>query len=170
MFNTKNITKTAILLTLSILAFLIENAFPPVFPFAPFLKLGVSNVFVLITLIILGKGYALFMVLAKNLLTSSFSGLFSLFYSVPSGLISLLVMIMAMQFLFPKCSIVSVSVLGSAVFNAMQLVMYALFSTNAAALYYIPVSLLLSVATGIVTGFAVYMLVKTLPIRVLKSE
>ncbi len=159
---------TAALAALALLAFMIESAFPPVFPFAPHVKLGVSNVFVLAALVLLGESWALLLSLTKSLLSAAFAGASSLLYSLPAGLCSLVVMALLLRLLFPAIGAPAVSAAGSAVFNAAQLGVYALLSGTPAALYYIPISVLLSVATGAVTGLCVALVLKALPLRLLR--
>jgi len=164
------LTRAAVLLGFALVAFLIENAFPPPFAFAPFLKLGISNAFVLLALIVLGGLPALLILIAKSFITALYTGLFSMYFSLPSGLVSLAVMALVYRRLFPAVGVVAVSVAGSAVFNAVQLAAYALISGTAAPLAAIPPAVLLSTLTGAVTGFAVYYSVRALPEKLLLSD
>ncbi|PWM72839.1 MAG: hypothetical protein DBX59_06010 [Bacillota bacterium] len=161
-FNAKKIATLSLLCALSLLAFLLESLFPPLF-FAG-AKLGLSNIFTLLALVMFGGAEAGLTVLAKCLLGALFGGNFSaLMYSLPASFAALLTEYLLFRFLFPKISLVSVSVAAALVHSAVQNVVFALVTQTKEALVYLPYLAVIGAIAGVAVGFAVYLTVKILP-------
>ena len=156
----------ALMTALALLAFLVEGLFPPLIPALPYIKLGIANVFVLLALLAWGAGAASILVLAKCLLSALFSGGFSLVFSLPAGLISLAVMTLLMQILFPGCSVTGISMAGALTHNLTQLGVYALMSASADIFALTPAVMLVSLPAGILVGLLVWGIVKVLPVEI----
>ena len=161
--NTKRLARIALLTAVALILGLVENALPPLLGFAPGVKPGLANIVSLIALIVSGVADAYAVLLARCLLLSVFGGNISaLMYSVPAGVASLTVMTLMYLFLFPKVGLVSVSVAGACVFNAVQLcVASAVVKTNLLAI--LPVMITASVIAGTFTGLVTWCAVKYLP-------
>ncbi len=161
--ETKRIARIAFLTAVALILSLVENAFPPILSFAPGVKLGLANVVCLIALIISGITDAYAILLARCLLASVFGGNISaLMYSVPASLVSLTAMTLMYTLLVPKIGLVSVSVTGACVFNAVQLcVASAVVKTNL--LSVLPLMLFTSIIAGAFTGLVAWCVVRYLP-------
>ena len=84
---TKKITLCALLSTFALIVFMLEGLFPPII--IPGAKMGLSNVFILLGIIILGHWYGFAILLVKVVLGSVFAGNVSgIIYSLPAGLIT----------------------------------------------------------------------------------
>ncbi len=164
--NTKRLARIALLTACALVLSLIENALPPLLSFAPGVKLGLANAACLIALIISGVSDAYAVTLIRCLLTALLSGnVTALMYSLPASVASLTVMTLMYAFLFPKIGLVSVSVTGACVFNAVQLcVASAVVKTNL--LGVLPIMLITSVLAGAFTGLVAWCFVKYLPKKV----
>lgn len=124
----------------------------PVFIAVPGVKLGLTNVVVLIALYRLGVGDALVINLIRIVLTGlTFGSLFSMWYSLAGGLLGTVGMIA-----LKKCraGTVTVSVCGGVLHNLGQLLV-AYFVLESSSLFYYMVILWIS---GIISGAAVGML------------
>ena len=159
--KTYKITLCAILTSLAIIAFTIENLFPPVFLAGA--RIGVSNIFILLSTIFLGISYGYCSLIVKILLGSMFSGnIMGIMYSLPAGLISLSVEIIVI-FLIKKTSLVSASILGATLNSTVQNLVFCLVTDTVNYLVYLPYLALISVISGLIVGFSVYLLVKYIP-------
>ncbi|MBE7061628.1 MAG: Gx transporter family protein [Clostridiales bacterium] len=152
------ITLCAILCSLAVISFIIENLFPPfVLPGA---RMGVSNIFILLSAMILGWKYSIATLVVKVLLGSLFSGNFSaVMYSLPAGLIALaieLILIYATK----RVSIVCVSVAGAVINVTVQNVIFCLITDTPEYLSYLPYLALTSIFAGLTIGFATYLILR----------
>lgn len=158
---TFKLTFTAILTSLAVLSFVLEGLFPPLV--IPGARMGISNIFILLAVILLGNvyGYAVFII--KVTLGSLFAGNISaLMYSLPSGLISLTTQVLLLL-LYKKFSVVAISTFGSVINILLQNVTFCLVTNTAEYLYYSPYLALLGVLSGITVGFTVYVIIKIFP-------
>ena len=96
----KRITILSVLVALAMIMFMVESLFPPLF--IPGAKLGLSNIFTLLALVLLGPIDALLLIIVRTVFTSMLFGGFSiLMYSLPAGIVSVVVSAILLQFAFP---------------------------------------------------------------------
>ncbi len=149
----------AILTALAIISFVIENLFPPII-FAG-ARIGVSNIFILLSLIILGEGYAFCVLIIKTVLGSLFAGNISmLIYSLPSGAIALALEIVLLRFV--KTSLVCASASGAVINSTAQTLIFCLITNTAEVLYYLPYLALIATLSGITVGLTTTLIIKRL--------
>ena len=159
--NTFKLTLCALLTSLSIIAFTLENLFPPLFLAGA--RLGISNVFILLSTIVLGVGYGYATLIIKIIVGSLFSGNVSaIMYSLPAGLIALTLEIVIIYFV-KSTSIVCTSIFGSVINSCVQNVVFCLVTNTTSYLVYLPYLALISVVTGLIVGFIVYLTLKRFP-------
>jgi heptaprenyl diphosphate synthase len=119
-------------------------------------RIGLANIVTLIALFSLGFGDAVLItvlrVLLASLITGTFAGpVFTL--SMAGGLAAVLAMGAAARLARPPLSVVGVSVTGAALHNIAQLSVLALLYVGAVpAFRLLPAALLLSAASGVITG------------------
>ena len=160
-FPLKKITATAILTSFALISFLLESLLPPIF--IPGARIGVSNIFILTTAILLGAPYAYFTLIAKTLLGSIFAGNISaVLYSLPSGLIALTIELLALK-LTLRVSITSISVVGAVVNNLIQNVVFCLITGVWEYMSYTPYLIIIGALSGLIVGIIVYFIIKVLP-------
>lgn len=159
----KKLVYLAIFTSLSLILFLVENLFPPVFPFAPGTKIGLSNVILLFILIKYNYKEALIVLVIRCLLSAAFTGIFSIYYSLVSGLISATLMWVLYRFTFPKIGIAAISVSGAVIFNIVQLFLASILYKTFVFLYYLPWTVLVSFIAGSTVGLAIWLIIKFLP-------
>lgn len=168
--STKRITGIALFTAVALILSLIESVLPPLFPYAPGVKLGLSNLATLIALVILGYGDAFIVAALKCLLSSVFGGnLSALIYSVPSAFISLAVMSLLYRFLWKWLSITGISFVGATVFNAVQLAVASMVAgVNLAPM--LAFMLAASTLAGVGIGLIAFYLIKYLPLKLLYKQ
>lgn len=155
----KKIALCGILSAAACIAFMIENLFPPLF--IPGAKLGISNLFVLLALLILGVKYAFFTLLVKALVSCFFAGFASAMYSIPAGVLALSAEILLIYAV--KTSLPCASVVGSVINVTVQNSVFCLIAETPEYLVYLPYLASIAAITGFAVGSALYLTIKKLP-------
>lgn len=162
-FTAKKIAVLGALTALSLLMFIVEGLFPPLF--IPGAKMGLSNIFSFIALIIYSPIECFIVVAAKSLLGAIFGGnIFSALYSLIAGLISAAVssvLIYAVKRLSPF----AVSALAAVIHNLTQLVIYFFVTGTASVFLYAPYLALTGLLAGATVGAATTLIIKLTPAR-----
>ena len=132
----------------------------------PWMRLGLSNTLVLTVLLVYGFKYAFSVSVIRTLLGSLLLGSFlgpGFVISISAGVVSCTVMGIAYFTGRRVLGTVGISVLGALAHNLTQLtVAYALFIRRPEVFMLIPLFLVLSVGTGVVTGSAAHFLYQKL--------
>ncbi|MGN0159441.1 MAG: Gx transporter family protein [Brotaphodocola sp.] len=146
------------LIALAFIFSYIESMFPMPVPI-PGVKLGLANLVNVVGLYTIGAAGTAAVSLVRIVLVGlTFSNMFSMFYSLAGGALSLAVMILARR--TSAFSKVGVSILGGIFHNIGQLTVAALVTKTAGVFTYFPVLLLAGVVTGAVIGLLGGMIVK----------
>ena len=154
-----------VLATLSLLSFMLENLFPPLF--IPGARMGISNVFILLALVFLGDWYAVAVFIIKTTFGSLFAGnLAALIYSLPSGAIALLCEILLIK--CAKFSIISISLVGSIINILCQGVIFCLVTSMVGYFTYFPYLAIIGFVSGIMVGTIVFLAIKFIPEKFIK--
>lgn len=163
--KTKKLALAAVLTCIASVLFVVEMQIPPFIP-VPGVKLGLSNTVTLFVLC-LGENWtrkdAVLILTARILLVSLLTGQPSaLMFSLPGGLSALLAMIILRA--VPKnLPIPFLSVAGAVFHNTAQILSAAVFMGTLSVFAYIPALAVSGIASGLLTGFAVYFLFKSYP-------
>ena len=164
-FSARRVATLAVLTAMGLIMFMVESLFPPLF--LPGAKMGLSNIFSLLTLFVLGPTEAIILVVIRTTLGSIFTGNIStLIYSMTAGLVSVIVSVILVEFVYPKISIVAISVVAAVMHNLTQNVVFCLVSNTPEMFSYMPWLGLLGVVAGIIVGFAVWFILRAVPTRV----
>ena len=148
---------------MALISFILESLFPPLF--MPGARLGISNVFILLCLVLLGGKYAFFALIIKTVLGSVFSGnISSIMYSLPSGAIALLLQFVLLE--FTKVSVVATSVCGSLINTTLQNITFCLVTSTFEYLSFLPYLALIGVLSGVLVGFVVYLAIRYIPLKI----
>lgn len=146
---------------LSTLTFIIEGLFPPLF--LPGARMGLANIFILLSSVLLGGKYGYVTLVVKVCLGSLLSGnIFGIVYALPAGLIALSTELILIIFV-KKVSIIAISVVGATINTVVQNLTFCLITDTAEYLMYLPYLALISLLGGIVVGGCVYLILKILP-------
>ncbi len=157
------VVKISLLAGLGVVLYTVENFLPTPFPW---LRIGISNVAILLALYTFGFRGALWVFGLKILLGSFIAGrLFSpfFFFALGGGGVSLMIMGIAKRLFSPPLSIVGVSMLGGVSHNITQLfIAYLLLFPYPQLLFLVPILTLLGLATGSIIGIISLMVLKRL--------
>ena len=143
---------------------MVESLFPPLI--LPGAKMGLSNIFSMLTLFLLGPTEAFVLVVIRTVLGSMFTGNMStLMYSLTAGVVSVVVSSALVQLAYPRVSIVAISVVSAIMHNVTQNVVFCLVSNTPEMFSYMPWLALLGILAGVIVGFAVWFILKAIPTR-----
>jgi heptaprenyl diphosphate synthase len=153
-----------VLTALALILNFIERLFPPLMPFAPGAKIGLGNIITLVGIIILGYRDTSIIVVGRCSLGALFGGnVFGLLYSLGGGMAAFVVMSVMFRFLIGKISIISISITGAVVHNAVQTFIASIVVSQMNYFLLLPFMLAASVLAGLVVGLAAYFLVRYVP-------
>lgn len=156
--------KTAYLglfLALALICSYIESLIP--FHFGiPGIKLGLTNIVVILMLYVMGAKEALIISVLRIFLAGLlFGNMFSILYSLAGGLLSFFCMAVLKR--IGKFKIISISAVGGITHNLGQIFIAAIVVENINLFYYYPVLLLAGVVTGVLIGIAAQEILLRLP-------
>lgn len=149
----KKISRLSMLLALSVALNIIETFVPLFNGIIPGLKLGLANIVILISLYIYGfKDTLLLSILRVFIVGILRTCLFSMsfFFSLSGAILSICMMFVAKK--ISKLSIIGISIVGSLSHTIGQILIAVIFY-NINMIYYMALSLILSIPTGIIIGF-----------------
>lgn len=139
-----------VFLALALICSYVESLIPISFGI-PGVKLGLTNIVVVLMLYCIGAKEALAVSVCRIVLAGFlFGNLFSILYSLAGGLLSFLIMWVVKR--TGKLGILPLSVCGGIFHNIGQLAVAALVVENYNVFYYLPVLLLAGAATGLAIG------------------
>lgn len=156
--SAERVAVSAVLVALALIFSYIEVLIP--FNFGiPGIKLGLSNLIIVVALYRLGMGYALTVNMVRILLAGLlFGGISGMIYSFAGGITSFLVMLILKKTnLF---SPVGISLAGGVMHNVGQLCIAALVTETVKIFLYMPVLLISGMITGCLLGFAAVLILK----------
>lgn len=161
----KTLSKIALLLALALIIGTIENLMPPILPVLPYVKIGFSNIIIIIAILILNWKYSLLIFAIKSILIPIFLGNpIMILYSLPSSIIAVLISSILLK--TKKISIPSTSTISAIIFNIVQLFVASLM-TNNLVWGYSPYFVIIGSISGFGTGILTYLMIKYLPEKVL---
>jgi heptaprenyl diphosphate synthase len=149
----KKMALTSLFSASAVILYILETFIPKPMPW---LRFGLGNIFILITLYSLGFRFALLVTLLKSIIGALVvGGLFTpaFLFSISGGLTSLCVMAIFLS-LFPYLfSPIGISIWGAITHNLTQLLVASLlFIGKIEVLYLFPFFIILSIITGTITG------------------
>lgn len=128
----------------------------------PGVKLGLTNIVIVVVLFMSSWRAALLVSLARVLLAGFFFGnLYSILYSLAGAALSLFVMVLVKK--TNRLHLISVSAAGGIAHNVGQFLVAAVVVENYRILYYLPVLFLVGMATGVLIGVVATETLKRLP-------
>ena len=156
----RNVAYLGMYLALALICRYVESLIPFYFGI-PGVKLGLTNIVVVLLLYTLGAKEAFLVSVVRIILAGFlFGNPFSILYSLSGGALSFLAMYVLKR--TEKLKVVTVSVAGGVMHNTGQLIMAVLVVENYHILYYIPVLL----TAGFITGFFIGILSQEIILRI----
>lgn len=161
-FTAKKIAAAALLTALSLITFLLENLLPPMI--LPGAKPGLANIFSLAALIMYGPAEAFIIVCIRTLLGAIICGNVSaLLYSFTGGVVSMAVSAALMYLVYPKISVMSVSIAAAVAHNITQNAVFVLVSSTPLMWGYLPYLGLLGILSGAIVGGITMLIFRAVP-------
>lgn len=159
--NTKKIAVYGMFVALALIFSYLESQIPSFFP-VPGMKLGLTNIIVVLALYKMGSGSAMVVNILRIVLVSlMFGGPSAMMYSLAGGLLSTVVMIILKK--TGRFKVVTVSIAGGIFHNVGQICI-AMFALNTTGIvWYLAVLWLTGAASGTLIGILGYELIKRLP-------
>lgn len=158
----KKLTLLGLYISLALILSFIESILPPIIPISG-VKLGISNLVILIVLVNLSTKDAFYVFLGKIILSSIFIGQgMTFFYSFTGGLLSFICMLLLLKILGVK-HILFISIFGGLSHNLGQLLVAYILLQSYSLLYYIPVLFLSGSIMGALLGILYQLLSKRIP-------
>ena len=159
----KKLVISGILAAFALVAFMLENLFPPLFIVGG--RIGVSNFFVLIAGIFAGFWYGFAVLTVKAVLGSVFCGnAGAILYSLPAGAISFAVQMTIILYL-PKTSVIAASIVGGVINASVQNLVFCLITNTPEYIVYMPYLALVGALGGLIVGTATFLTVKLVPLK-----
>ena len=145
----KKVAYYGIFAALAILMGYVEAIIP--MPAPPGIKLGLSNVIVVLCLYTMGVKSAFFISIVRVFISALlFKGFVSMWYALAGATLSF--MIMAFLFKMKKVSIVGVSAAGGVFHNIGQLIIASILLGRSVVLFMMPMLMVSGVVTGVIIG------------------
>ncbi len=167
--NSVKLTTTAIFLALAILLSIVENSLPPLIPFMPYAKVGIANIVILTSILLLGKGEAYLIVVMRCVINAIYQGNISAFaFSFTAGTVSYIVSVALLS--LKAFSLVGISSISGITHNFVQVAVASLFTGSAAVFAYLPYLTLIGGAVGAFIGAISHYIIKKYPIETLNGS
>lgn len=159
-----NVKKTALyglIIAAALVLSWIESQIPPFFPI-PGMKIGLTNIIVVLTLYKLGSSSAMAVnVLRIALVSMLFGGIMSMLYSLAGGMLSTVIMILLKK--TGKFKTVTVSIAGGISHNIGQILVAMLALNTSGIAWYLAALWFTGMASGTLIGILSNELIKRLP-------
>ena len=156
--TTRRMTLTALLAALALCLSFLENLIPPLPLMPPGAKPGLSNIAVMYAASCMGLPSALAVAGAKALFALLTRGVTAGLMSLAGGLVSTLLMVLALKSRRPAFGWIGIGVSGAVGHNLGQLSV-ALLLTGWASIGYFPFLMLFALPAGALTGFILSVLI-----------
>ena len=159
--NVKRISVYGLITAVAIVLSWLESQIPPFFS-VPGMKIGLTNIIVIIALYKMGSGSAMAVNVLRIVIVSFlFGGPSALLYSLSGGMLSTLVMIFLKW--TGKFITVTVSIAGGIFHNVGQILIAMLTMNTTGILWYLAVLWFTGAASGALIGILASLIVKRLP-------
>ena len=165
MVSVKKLAFCGVNSALALIAFMLENLFPPLFIVGG--RIGVANFFVLIAGITAGFWYGFAVLAVKAVLGSILTGnAGAILYSLPAGAVAYTLQMLLILFA-PKISVIAASVLGGTINACLQNATFCLITRTPEYFVYTPYLALIGALGGAIVGATVFAVIKYLPKKIL---
>lgn len=166
-FAAKKIAVLAIFIALSLITFIIENQFPPMF--VPGARMGLANIFSFAALIMYSPVEAFIVVAVRTGLGAVYAGNVSaLLYSFTGGVVSMAISSLLMYTVYPRISVMAVSILAAVAHNITQNIVFVLL-TDTSTITLIPYFILVGILSGAIVGAVILLIFKKIPLSVFEK-
>ena len=156
--KTRKLATLGLLTAIALTIFMVEAQIPSIVPL-PGVKLGLANIVTVFTVFALGAKDGVLVLAARIFLGAVFAGNFStIFYSAAGGACAIAVTILLRKILKPNQLWVA-GCLGAVAHSIGQMAMAVVLLGTPSIAVYLPVMIVISIITGLFTGFSAQFLV-----------
>ena len=156
--NIKKLTTLSLLTAIALTIFMVEAQIPSVVPL-PGVKLGLANIVTVFTVFAMGPKEGTLVLAARIFLGAVFAGNFStIFYSAVGGGLAILTTILLRK-LLKRNQLWVAGALGAVAHSIGQMAMAVALLGTPSIVIYLPVMIVISIFTGLFTGFSAQFLV-----------
>lgn len=151
--STRKLVFLSLMISVSIVLSIVESSVSTFFFAFPGIKLGLANIATMVVVFSMGRKEGFIVAILRILLVGLiYSGLFtpSFYISLSGGLFAVLIIVVLAK---SKLSIMTVSVLASLMHMVGQIVGAIIFTQTPALIYYLPYMIIISIPTGLITGY-----------------
>lgn len=161
-FTAKKTGVLALFVALSLITFIIENQFPPLF--IPGARMGLANIFSFAALIMYSPLEGFLVVAIRTGLGAIYAGNVSaLLYSFTGGVVSMAVSSVLMYVFYPKISVMAISIFAAVTHNITQNAVFVLMAGTVDMFVNLPYLVLLGIVSGAIVGGVTLLLFKKIP-------
>lgn len=154
----RKITQLGLLTAIALTIFMIEAQIPPVVPL-PGVKLGLANIVTVFAVFTLGPREGAAVLACRVFLGAVFAGNFSsIFYSAAGGTLAILATV-GLRRILKKDQIWAAGCLGAVAHSIGQIAAAWLITGTRGVVLYLPILVIISIFTGLFTGFCAQFLV-----------
>ncbi|MCK8825596.1 Gx transporter family protein [Fuchsiella alkaliacetigena] len=167
MLKYKKLLYISLLVAMAIVMHIVESMLPTSV-IIPGAKLGLANLIILLTLVLLGYKAGFYVLILRIFISSLLIGTFltpGFYLSLSGGILSYCLMVLAHKYLGAKFSLIGISLIGAVSHNIGQLAMAFILINNWSIFYYLPYLLLFALPTGFFIGLTVIYLAKHLQLN-----
>jgi len=161
----------SLIVSLAVIFFVIESALPNPFPW---LRLGLANIMVMITIVLYGIKDGLLVTSLRSIVGSIVIGTFlgpSFWLSLSGGIASALIMGLIYRFFSSIFSLIGISIFGAYTHSLTQIILVFSFLIQRKEIFYLlPIILFFSLITGFVNGLAAIFFLEHLPKKTISIE
>ena len=159
--NTKKIAYYSLLIALALVLSYVESQIPPLMS-VPGMKLGLTNLVVLVALYRLGYKDAILINIVRILIVGfTFGNGVSILYAISGAIISFITMALLKR--FTSLHVIAISTAGGIMHNVGQILMAMVLFGSKQLLWYLPFLWASGIAAGIIIGIISGFIMKRLP-------
>lgn len=167
-FTAKKIATLSVFVALGLITFLIENQFPPLL--IPGARMGLANIFSFAALIMYSPLEGFLVVIIRTALGAIFAGNPSaLLFSFTGGIVSMTLSSILLYAMYPKISVMAISVAAAVAHNITQNLVFVLESGTVNMFVNLPYLVLLGILSGSIVGGVILLIFKRIPQSVLEK-
>lgn len=156
--KTRKIALLGLLTAIALTIFMVEAQIPPVVP-VPGVKLGLSNIVTVFAVFVMGPGEGIAVLACRVFLGAVFAGNFSsILYSASGGLLAILTTI-GCRYILKENQLWAAGCLGAIAHSIGQMAAAVAVSGTPGLLVYLPIMIIISIFTGLFTGFCAQFLI-----------
>jgi len=158
----KRIAFTGVLTGLALITYILESLLPSIY--LPGAKIGLSNIFTMIAVIVAGLPEGLMLTIVRTVLGCIITGNVSaIIYSCPAGIVATVTIYALYRIPKRRISVIAVSTAAATVHNLTQNAVFCLVTETAENFVLLPYLGVFGVISGITVGVIVLLILKTVP-------